>query len=180
MRIKRFLGRLVGIILLLVAAAVALAYLLPREVQVSRSITIDAPADEVFPLVNSLREASRWSPWLGLDPDVRLAYSGPESGVGNRLDWRSDHPRVGSGRQVIAESLPGKRVDSALDFGEMGTARAALELQPAGTSTLVTWSFQTDLGRNPVARWSGLLMDRWVGTEYERGLVSLKRLAEDN
>ena len=88
----RFIRRLLGTLLLLLILAVAAAYLLPREVKVSRSITIDAPSEKVFPLVNSLKEGEKWSPWLQLDPNVRLAYSGPESGIGNRLDWRSNHP----------------------------------------------------------------------------------------
>ncbi|MDQ2089632.1 SRPBCC family protein [Marimonas arenosa] len=180
MRIKRFFRRLVGLILLLIAAAVALAYLLPRQVDVSRAITINATPDEVFPLVNSLREAAKWSPWLALDPDVRLAWSGPDNGIGNRLDWRSDHPKVGSGTQIITESVAGKRVTTDLDFGQMGGAQADYTLEPAGTGTLITWHFTTDLGMNPLRRWLGLMMDRWVGTDFERGLADLKRMAEAN
>jgi len=174
----RFLKRLLGTIALLVLLVIAAAYLLPRNVQISRTITIDAPPAKVFALVNTLKEGEKWSPWLGLDPDARLAYSGPASGVGNRLDWRSEHPNVGSGMQIITESVPDSRVATDLDFGEMGKAKAAFVLKPAGTGTLITWSLQTDLGLNPLARWAGLMMDRWVGTDYERGLVSLKKLAE--
>ncbi|MEZ5716530.1 MAG: SRPBCC family protein [Paracoccaceae bacterium] len=174
----RFLKRLLGLVVVLVLLAVAVAYLLPRDVQVSRSITIDAAPERVFPLVDSLKETPNWSPWLGLDPEVRLAFTGPEAGVGNRLDWRSDHPQVGSGMQIITASTPDSHVGFDLDFGNMGKATGAFDLAPAGTGTRLTWSFRTDMGLNPVARWMGLMMDRWVGTDFERGLVSLKRLAE--
>ena len=174
----RFIRRLLGLLVGLALIATVIAYLLPREVTVARSITVDAPASAVFPLVNSLQESARWSPWLGLDPDVRLAYSGPDHGVGNRLDWRSDHPKVGSGTQVITASDPDRSVASDLDFGDMGTARAAFTLEPAGTGTLVTWTLVADMGLNPVGRWMGLMMDRWVGTDYERGLINLRRVAE--
>ena len=174
----RFIRRLLGLLVGLALIATVIAYLLPREVTVARSITVDAPASAVFPLVNSLQESARWSPWLGLDPDVRLAYSGPDHGVGNRLDWRSDHPNVGSGTQVITASDPDRSVASDLDFGDMGTARAAFTLEPSGTGTLVTWTLVADMGLNPVSRWMGLMMDRWVGTDYERGLINLRRVAE--
>ena len=98
--------------------------------------------------------------------------------MGSRLDWRSDHKQVGSGTQVITESTPDSRVASDLDFGERGRATATFVLEPAGTGTLIAWNLETDLGLNPLARWTGLMMDRWVGTDFERGLVGLKRLAE--
>ena len=60
----------------------------------------------------------------------------------------------------------------------MGTARAAFTLEPSGTGTLVTWTLVADMGLNPVGRWMGLMMDRWVGTDYERGLINLRRVAE--
>jgi len=48
----------------------------------------------------------------------------------------------------------------------------------------VTWGFDTDVteGQNLfgslMARYFGLLFDRWIGTDYEIGLANLKTLAE--
>lgn len=177
-RPMRFLKRLLGLTLVVALLATVAAYLLPRTVQVSRSIDIDAPPARVFALINSLQQTPKWSPWLGLDPDVRLAFSGPDSGVGNRLDWRSDHPQVGSGMQIITASDPDSHVGFDLDFTTMGQATGTFDLAPIGTGTRLSWSFQTDMGLNPLNRWMGLMMDRLVGTDFERGLVNLKRLAE--
>lgn len=174
----RVFKRLVVALAILLALLIAGAYLIPRDVTVTRSITIDAPPDKVFPLVNSLQEGRKWSPWLGLDPAAKLSFSGPESGVGNALEWASEHPNVGNGKQVISVSEVNERVVSELDFGEMGTAKAEFLLKPAGTGTLVTWRFETDMGNNPLSRWMGLMMDRWVGRDYEKGLANLKKLAE--
>lgn len=174
-----FIRRAATALLALLILLVAVAYLLPREVRVARSITIDAPPDAVFPFLNSLEESAKWSPWLDRDPEAQLSYSGPASGVGNTLEWASEHPQVGHGKQTITESAANAHVTTALDFGDMGTAQAAFSLAPAGTGTLVTWSFQSDMGLNPLARWMGLMMDRWVGTDYEQGLSNLKALVED-
>jgi len=174
----KLLKRFIVILIVLVVVLAAGAYMLPRNVSVARSITINATPEIVFPLVNSLQEGQKWSPWLSLDPDVTLVFSGPESGVGNQLEWSSDHPNVGNGKQVITASEQNKLVATDLDFGDMGTARAALRLDPAGTGTKVTWSFETDMGMNPMGRWMGLMMDRWVGGDYEKGLANLKALAE--
>jgi hypothetical protein len=34
------------------------------------------------------------------------------------------------------------------------------------------------MGMNPVGRYMGLMMDRWVGGDYERGLLQLKAQVE--
>jgi hypothetical protein len=31
---------------------------------------------------------------------------------------------------------------------------------------------------NPMARWMGLMFDRWIGADYEAGLAKLKQVAE--
>lgn len=162
----------------LVVVLVAVAFLLPREVSVTRSIQINGPAATIFAYANSTQEMQKWSPWASIDPDMVMTFSGPETGVGNHLAWTSNDPKVGNGQQTITESVDGAKVVSKLDFGDMGTAIATLSLTGSGDTTDVTWSFITDLGMNPIGRWMGLMMDKWVGADYEKGLVSLKGLVE--
>ncbi|WP_164660697.1 SRPBCC family protein [Tropicibacter sp. Alg240-R139] len=161
-----------------VIALAAVSYLLPGQAVVTRSVTIDAPAKDVFPHVNSMQATEAWSPWLLRDPETKLSYSGPEAGVGNTLSWMSDHPQVGSGTQEIVESVENQLVRTELDFGSMGTATATFNLRPDGSGTNVTWGFQSELGMNPLSRWMGLMMDDWVGGDYETGLANLKVLVE--
>lgn len=176
----RLILRIVTGLVLIVALLAIAAFFLPRQVEVDRSVRIDAPPDKIFPYVNSLQKTEEWSPWLGRDPEVSLTYSGPEAGVGNTLEWVSEHPQVGTGRQEITLSKPNERVETALDFGPMGTATAYFALLGEGGATDVTWGFSTDLGNNPVSRWMGLMMDDWVGGDYEKGLANLKALVEAN
>lgn len=111
-------------------------------------------------------------------PKPNCPNSGPEAGVGNTLNWTSEHPQVGTGSQEIVESVPEQTVKTALDFGPMGSASASFDLTPEGDQTQVTWGFESDLGMNPMSRWMGLMMDKWVGGDYERGLTNLKALVE--
>lgn len=172
--IKRIFFGLIGLVL----ALVGISYLLPGKAEVSRSITIDAPPEAIFPYVNSMQETEEWSPWLSRDPETKLSYAGPDSGVGNTLSWSSQHPQVGTGTQEIIESTENQLVKTALDFGDMGTATASFTLQPEGNQTQVTWGFESELGANPMMRWMGLMMDNWVGGDYERGLENLKSVVE--
>lgn len=175
----RILKWLLGIAVLLAIVFFAGGFLLPKDVAVARSIEIDAPAKDIFPHINSLKATGEWSPWLGRDPEVQLAYSGPDEGVGARLEWASEHPQVGNGAQEITLSDPDKRVETALDFGPMGGALAAFDLTETAGKTTVTWGFEADMGNNPMGRWMGLMMDSWVGGDYEAGLSNLKSLVEN-
>jgi len=175
----RFFKRLVVTLVAVVVVLVAISFLLPRNVAVSRSIVINAPAEAIFPQVNALAAGQNWSPWLERDPNIQIAYDGPEQGVGNMMRWTSEVRDVGNGAQEIVASVENERVETALDFGSMGNALAAFDLVASGAGTEVTWSFQTDMGMNPIARYMGLVMDRWVGADYEKGLANLKALIEN-
>jgi hypothetical protein len=170
--LKKLLGSLVVVIVVLVAGA----YLLPRKVHVERSIVVNRPAAVVFPLVNSFRRFNEWSPWAALDPNVRTTYSGPEAGVGARMEW-AGNSKVGTGSQVIRESVADRRVATDLDFGGRGPAKAAWLLSPEGAGTRVLWTLDLDVGNSPLGRYMGLLMDGMVGPDYARGLAQLKALA---
>lgn len=176
MRILRNI--LIGLVVL-IAALAAGAYLLPRNVIVEREITIDAPPEEVFTRIQSLQAFTEWSPWQDRDPDMVVSFSGPETGVGNVMEWQSDQRDVGNGRQEIVEVSENESVRTALDFGDMGTADAWWLLAEADGSTTVTWGLDADMGNNPMGRWMGLMMDGLVGGDYEAGLLNLKTLVED-
>jgi hypothetical protein len=174
----RFLRNLILVLMGLIALLAAGAYLLPRHQIVERSILIDASPEAVFPLVNSLKRGAEWSPWMGRDPAMQVTYEGPDDGVGAKMQWASENPQVGSGRQEIVLSTPNERVETALDFGEMGAAKAWFALASEGEGTRLVWGLDADMGSNPIGRWMGLMMDRWVGADYEAGLANIKALAE--
>jgi effector-binding domain-containing protein len=172
------------IALFLLTAFLVTGFLLPRQVHVERSITVDRPASMMFELLNSYRHYSEWSPWVGRDPDAEFIVSGPDSGVGARLSWAGDPHLVGSGWQEIVAARPYEQIDIKLDFDAQGVADTGFLLQPIGEGTRVTWFFDSDLTEGVnfldsfMARYFGLLFDRWVGGDYEQGLANLKRFAE--
>ncbi|MCW8925114.1 MAG: SRPBCC family protein [Xanthomonadales bacterium] len=170
--------------LFLLAAFVVTGYLLPRQVHVERSVTIERPAGVVFAILNSYQYFDKWSPWAGRDPQAMFITSGPKSGVGARLSWNGDPQLVGSGWQEIVASKPYERIDIRLDFDAQGVADTGFLLAPEGDGTRVTWFFDSDLSEGVnqldafLARYFGLLFDRWVGGDFEQGLARLKRYAE--
>ncbi|MEM1235846.1 MAG: SRPBCC family protein [Pseudomonadota bacterium] len=174
--LKNIVLGLLGLVVLVALGS----FLLPRVVTVERTVTIDAPASSVFPLVNSMQRTVEWSPWLEKDPNVVNTFSGPDSGVGNKMAWASDQPDVGNGTQEIVESVENQKVTTALDFGAQGLATAEFLLNDSGTGTDVTWTLITDTGFNPMARIFGTMLDGFIGPDYEKGLANLKAVAESS
>jgi len=157
---------------------VAGAYLQPRMVHVERSVTIHASAEQIFPYLNDYEEFNRWSPWAHRDPDATYEFSDPSGGVGASMSWAGDES-VGVGSQEITVSEFPNHLEMALDFGDDGTAVAFFDLVPGDEGTVVTWGFDTDMGMNPVGRYMGLMMDKWIGADYEDGLTNLQGLVEE-
>ncbi len=169
---------LLKLLLILVVVTGVVGLFLPSSAHVDRSVLIQAPQATVFVLINGFGNFNRWSPWYDRDPNTEFTYEGPEYGVGAKMRWSSERRDVGSGSQEIVASEPYELVRTHLDFGKQGTAQAYFELEKVDGGTEITWSFDTEFGRDLVGRYLGLMLDRMVGADYEAGLVNLKNLAE--
>lgn len=175
----KFLKRFVLLILILVLALILVGYyVLPDTAHVERDIRVDAPPAMVFPYVNNFHKFNEWSPWSDWAPDIEYSFTGPDAGVGARMAWQSANPEVGSGSILITQSRPPERVTTRLDFGAQGNATSYFNIEPAGDGSRVVWGFDTGFGNNIIERYFGLMLELWVGDDYEKGLQSLKTLVE--
>ncbi len=174
----QFLKILVKSLLFLLVILAVVGFFLPSSTVVSRGVDISAPASKVFNYVNDFKQFNRWSPWTAKDPAMTLNFAGPATGVGSKMSWKSDESGVGNGSQEITASVENQSVSTHLEFDGQGNADASFELVESGGGTRITWGFESDWGYNILGRYMGLMMDRWVGSEYEKGLNSLKQLAE--
>lgn len=167
-----------GVIVVLVVALLLGSMLLPSGQYVERSAIVKADQAEVFSLVSDYRLFNKWSPWAEYDSKAVYEFSGPATGVGSTMSWRSEHANVGNGTQEIVEIQPHTMVKSKLIFDGFDTPTyATFELKPTDGGTHVTWSFDSNMD-TILGRYMGLMMDKWVGTDYERGLARLQELAE--
>jgi hypothetical protein len=164
------------LILGLCALAVILlgvAFALPGQVTIARSVVINAPESIVFPYLNDLHRFGDWSPWAARDPELAATFSGPDQGKGAKVEWTSSKPSVGAGSMQITESNPNRHIDLAVNFNGLdGTSY--YEVVPSGSGSKVTWGFGYESGTSPLKRWKGLLLDRYVGAEYRDALAKLK------
>jgi effector-binding domain-containing protein len=166
----------VGLLLLVITFAVV-GLFLPSSVHVERTVSINRPTILVFDIVNNLRRFNDWSPWYPRDPQAQYRYEGPESGVGAIVHW-TGNDKVGSGTQTIVESQPNSAIKVSLEFGPKDKATAFYKLVPDPVGVKITWGFDNDFGYNLIARYFGLMFEKWIGADYEEGLAKLKLLAE--
>ncbi len=148
---------------------------LSKEFSVERSIEINAAPEVVFDEVNSLKNWNAWSPWLARDPSIQNTYSGPDSGVGAMVTWTSE--KSGSGTQTITKSERPTRIETALDFGDMGQPSSGWTFAPSGDGTKATWGLSGE-AVGPLGGYFAKMMDGWVGEDYEDGLARLKQVVE--
>jgi len=173
---------MIPILLALVIIAILFFVILvgrPDEFTVCRTAKITAPPEKIFPYVNELKRWDDWSPWAKLDPNCKITYVGPPAGVDASYSW-AGNKKVGEGRLTIIESTPGSLVRFRLEFLKpfQVTNVAELRFASEGGQTLVTWSMT---GKNNFFfKVFGLFMDcdQMIGKDFEKGLASLKTLAE--
>jgi uncharacterized protein YndB with AHSA1/START domain len=170
--------RLLYVVLALVGLVLAAGFFLPKSAHVERAITTAASPDAVYGIVSGFRRFNEWSPWSDLDPNARYTYSGPESGAGAKMTWASDKPDVGSGSQEIVSVEPGHVVRTRLEFGGQGPSTSTLTITPDGGGSRIVWAFDTSFEGNYFGRYMGLMFDKFIGKDYEKGLAKLKTIAE--
>jgi len=171
---KIFLGLIV-----IVAVFAVIVALQPSEYRVARSATISAPAPALFAQVNDFHKWEAWNPWGKIDPAMKQTYDGAPAGTGAIYTWTGNR-EVGEGRMTITESRPSELIRIKLEFFKpfAGTSIAEFTFKPEGNQTIVTWSMAGE--KNFMAKIIHLFMnmDKMIGDQFEKGLASMKSVAE--
>ena len=173
------IGIVAAIIILAIVGLLAYAATLSNSFQVKRSLRINASADKIFPLINNMRGMNTWNPFLEADPDIKITYTGPDSGKGARYEWTGNN-KVGQGSLEVTDATAPSQVTLKLDMWKPleGHNTVVFTLVPGGAGTDVTWAMS---GERPfIGKVMGVIcnMDRMVGGQFEKGLAKLKAIAE--
>lgn len=176
--IKTTLLSLLALFLLALAVVAVIALQRPDTFRVSRSTSIAAPAEKIFPLVNDVRAFNTWNPYALKDPEMKGSYSGPFIGPGAHYDFESK--KSGSGSFEIVQATTPSQVQMRLDMTAPFKAQNVITftIVPQGTATQTTWAME---GPAPfLSKFMGVIfnMDRMIGADFEAGLANLKAKAE--
>jgi Tfp pilus assembly protein PilE len=165
---------IVAVLFLLVALVLPSSRHLTEKVETNRKMTI------VYDTLNSLRRFNDWNPLVLRDPRMKLQLSGPDSGVGARMDYSSSNPQLGTGSWEITATEPNASVSYAIVNPQRGhDKRSVFSLKPtgrAGRNVEITQSYDVNYGWDLLGRYAGLYVSRHVGDDMELGLQRLSNM----
>jgi hypothetical protein len=170
-------------ILIGIAAVVVLFIIVvetrPSTFHIERSISMAASPQNAFAQVNDFHAWAAWSPWEKLDPQMKKTFEGPPSGVGSMYEW-TGNDKVGEGKMTIEKSTAPSLVGIKLQFIKpfAATNTATFTFSPASEGTKATWSMDGENNFIGKAFSMFMDMDKMVGGDFERGLASMKTVAE--
>jgi hypothetical protein len=141
----------------------------------TREIVIAAPAATIHDLIADFHEWPKWSPWESVDPNLKRSYEG--EGVGATYHWKGNN-KAGEGSMTFT-SISASQIDVDLRFLKPFKAEneVSFELVPTEGGTRVSWTMRGN--RNLAFAVLGrLFFDSAIGKDFDKGLASLKAVAE--
>lgn len=152
----------------------------PNEFRVVREMTIKAPPEVIFAFVNGLRKWDEWSPWAKLDPNCKMTYGEIDQGKGAWYEWNGNN-KVGEGKLTITDVTPGKEIRLKLQFNRPFKCEneGDFVFKSEGGGTRVIWGMTGKNNFMSKAMCLVMNMDKMVGKDFEKGLSSLKSIAEN-
>ena len=174
MRALNLVGYIIVIFLFL---WVIVAFLSPKELKTTQSISINTTPYIVFDQVNNLEHWNSWSPWKKRDPNMEQEFSENPVGIGAIVRWKSESE--GNGEQSIVESTAPEKIRIALVFDDWdGTTYSNWKFEKESeTTTKVTWDLEgSELPF--IIRPLGYSWNSDIKNDYIEGLKNLKTICE--
>lgn len=143
------------------------------------SVSIDAPAKQIFELMLDLNRFDDWNPFRTMDATVTTKVNQVKPGPGSVYEYEGK--RIGRGQQVVLSAeKPSLIVSEMSFFGKKKTNKATIEfrIQPETAGTLVTWYLKGERGLGGKFMGTVLGFDKMMGKSFAQGLASLKALVE--
>lgn len=168
---------LIAAILIVIVLFVTVGVFLPSHQALEHSVETNRPVRLVFDTLNGFKRFGDWNPLRLHDPNIAYTTSGPDFGVGARLEYSSKSKRIGEGSWELTETKEDGRVQSIRfvltnpAYGEKKTMRFNIERK--GRTTVITQRYDVDYGWNLLGRYAGLYVSRSVGEDMKLGLSNL-------
>lgn len=171
---------ILGVFVLIAMVIIIIGLFLPSQLNVARTIIINAPDSLIHPLVNNFRNWSNWTAWAKQDMNMVSTYEGPETGAGSIYKW-SGNEAVGKGIITMTQSDTHKGVwyDMSMEDGKF-LSKGSITYDPMGDSTEVTWSYQADTGGNLIFKYVMVFFKPYIEHDFDAGLQGLKILVESD
>ena len=168
------------VILVIVALFLLIPLFISKDMNYSKSISIDAPLDSVWENVSSLGAMDKWSPWNSRDPGMERSITGIDGEVGARQSWKSDKKNVGEGSQTILAVDKPNQLSTKLEFIKpfKSQADAFVKLDGEGKTTTATWGFESQMPYPMNIMKLFMNFEKNMDKDFGDGLQKLKSICE--
>lgn len=166
------------VLVVIVALFLVVAYLVPRDFSLSKSVTISAPREKIYDYIRFLKSQEKYSVWVMADPNVKMTYTGTDGSIGGTSAWSSEMKNVGVGAQTITALVPNEKVTVEIRFEKpmKATNYADTTLETVGEQTKVTNTFY-GTSKFPM-NITNLFLDKMIGGDIQKNLENLKKIME--
>ena len=145
-----------------------------------RSGVIQAPPEVIFPYLSDFHKGQEWSPYVQMDPKMKVTFTGDGAKVGSSFDWEGN--KSGSGRPEFTKITPPELVELKLTMFKPFKAenQVRYRLSPEEGGTRFSWSMSGEAG------FLGKLMEVFMDCEkmaakpFTDGINNLKRIIESS
>lgn len=179
---KKALRFILVLLVVLVAVVLILAIVEPKDITVTRSVTIKAPKEVIFDQIVKFKNWTHWSPWYAMDPQMTLTYSGTDGQPGSGYHWvGTDTGKTGEG-EMKNTSVTGTSMNFEVNFSKpmKNVALGMLKAEDTAGMTKATWSFSIHFKFPWNAMGAFMNMDKELGKDFEKGLNNMKNFCETN
>lgn len=134
----------------------------------------------VFDALNGFKRFNDWNALFLHDPKLHAEVTGPDFGVGARLEYQSKFDEVGSGSWELVDSDDSGKVRKlrfAVENDARGTNKTVrFEIERKGKTTEIRERYRVDYGWDLIGRFAGLYLARTVGDDMDLGLKAMSAL----
>lgn len=164
----------------LIGIFIVVGLILPNEIKVERSVTINAPLELVHANLNNLEKWPLWSPWTAQDPTVKTVIGNIKQGVGASQTWQG---ASGSGQLEFLQSSLADGILYNMSFnGDSTVYKTGFSYQQSDNQLnqiKVTWFMKGEMTPIIIGNYFALLMDTLIGDSFVQGLEKLKFVSEN-
>jgi len=154
-----------------------ISFFLPSTWSVERSVVINTDADIIFTYIDNLSRWPEWTVWYEDNQNLVVTYEGPEAGIGATSRWKD---KSHEGLMKIIESQPNEFIAYDLLFDKGASPmHGSIALNSTIETTEIVWTATGDVGINPISKYFILILNSWVGQDFERSLTKLKAILEN-
>lgn len=160
---------------------IVLAFLGPKNYELTRSIEINAPKEIVWKQVIDFEKWVNWSPWEEKDTSVKNTYEGKMGEIGSKMSWIGDEKLSGTGSMEITAIQQYDSINYLLSFVipfEMQSV-GGFSFQENEGKTLLTWYDKGDFSFFSRPFMLFMDLDKQIGPDFERGLFKIDSIANE-